>query len=129
MGIINSRAINMRSLFKTFLSMTALSVNASHYPFVGKNRDATEIVRDDGSVAVKMNALKAPYDKYDSPIDKKASYGPEMTLYEKAVETIYGKSLEKMDFERSVDEYLYGKRINSKSKKRLGDSHVVAVLD
>ena len=67
----------MRSLFKTFLSVAALSVTSAHYPFIGKNRDATEIVREDGSVAVKMNAIDAPYDKYDTLVDKKTSFKPE----------------------------------------------------
>ena len=118
----------MRSIFKAFLSVAAFTVTSAHYPFVGKHSDANEIVRDDGSVAVKMKALKAPYDKYESFIDKKASYTPAKTFYEKAIETIYGKSLEKLDFEHSVDQYLSGRK-SSNSKKRLGDSHVVAVLD
>ena len=104
----------MRSLFKTFLSVAALSVTSAHYPFVGQNRDATEIVRDDGSVAVKMNAQKAPYNKYETLTDKKASYSSTSSLYEKTIETIYGKSLKKLDFERSVDEFLHGKSRSSK---------------
>ena len=118
----------MRSLFKTFLSVAALSVTSAHYPFVGQHSEKNEIVRDDGSVAVKMKAHKAPYDKYESLIDKKASYKPTLSFYEKIKETIYGKSLEKLDFERSVDAYLSPGKY-SKSKKRLGDAHVVAVLD
>ena len=44
----------MRSLFKAFLSVAALSETSARYPFVGKHADVNEIVRDDGSVAVKM---------------------------------------------------------------------------
>ena len=66
----------MRSLFKTFMSVAVLSVTNADNPFVGKHADATEIVRDDGSVAVKMNAIKAPYDKYESLIDKRTSFTP-----------------------------------------------------
>ena len=66
----------MRSLLKTFMSVAALSVTHAHNPFVGKHADASEIVRDDGSVAVKMNGVKAPYDKYDALIDKRTSFTP-----------------------------------------------------
>ena len=39
--------------------------------------ECSEIVREDGSVAVKMNAIDAPYDKYDTLVDKKTSFKPE----------------------------------------------------
>ena len=44
----------MRSLFKAFLSVAALTGTSARYPFVGKHADANEIVREEGSVAVKM---------------------------------------------------------------------------
>lgn len=55
----------MRSLFKTFMSVAAFSATDARNPFVGKHANATEILRDDGSVAIKMNAISAPYDKFD----------------------------------------------------------------
>ena len=119
----------MRSLFKAFLTGTTFSVASGRYPFVGEHADATEIRREDGSMAVKMNAFTQPYDKYSSLIDRTASYKPKKSFYENTIETAFGKSLEKMDFERSVDNFLAAKTRSSKSKKRLGDSHVVAVLD
>jgi len=94
------------------MSVAALSVASARYPFVGQQADANEILRDDGSVAVKMTAKQAPYDKYDSMIDRKASYGPTLSPYEKTIETLFGKSLEKMDFEHSVEKYL---RANTRS--------------
>ena len=48
----------MRNSFKTFLLVAALTLSAARHPFVGKNKDLDSIVRDDGSVAVKMNAKK-----------------------------------------------------------------------
>ena len=52
-----------------------------------------------------------------------------MSLYEKTIKTTFGKSLEKMDFEHSVENFLEKGKKSARTKKRLGDSHVVAVLD
>ena len=119
----------MRFTFKTFLVAAAMALAAARHPFVGKNKDADSIVRDDGSVAVKMKATKSPAGKFSQFIDRRSSYPPKLSIYEKTIETLYGKSLEKLDFEDSVDRYLSKHRKNSSQGKRLGDGHIVAVLD
>ena len=70
----------MRNSFKTFLLVAALTLSAARHPFVGKNKDLDSIVRDDGSVAVKMNAKKQPFDRYDKFINTRTSYTPELSL-------------------------------------------------
>ena len=103
----------MRNLFKTFLLVATIAITSARHPFVGKNKDAESIMRDDGSVAVKMKPLKTPFDRYDKFINKRNSYTPELSIYEKAIEMMYGKSLEKLDFEDSVDRYLSKNKRNS----------------
>ena len=119
----------MRNTFKTVLLVAAITLSSARHPFVGKNKDADSIMRDDGSVAVKMKPLKTPFDRYDKFINRRNSYTPELSVYEKTIETIYGKSLEKLDFEDSVDRYLSKHKRNTNQNKRLGDGHIVAVLD
>ena len=119
----------MRFSFKTFLVVAAISLVSARHPFVGKNKDADSVVRDDGSVAVKMKAAKSPVDKFSQFRDRRSSHSPELSIFEKTIETVYGKSLEKLDFEDSVDRYLQKHKKNNAQSKRLGDGHIVAVLD
>ena len=48
----------MRNTFKTVLLVAAITLSSARHAFVGKNKDAESIMRDDGSVAVKMKPLK-----------------------------------------------------------------------
>ena len=86
----------MKSAFK-ILAASALAMHvAAHHPFVGEHADATSIVREDGSVAMKMTKKETKsLNKYSSLIDRTKTYGPQMTVFEMLKEHIFGKSEEK----------------------------------
>ena len=120
----------MPSLFKTIVGVAALSV-AQGTPYAGNNADQQTIASEEAGTAVKMSPVSRAYDKYDALLDRATSFKRPQSLFESTAEALLGKSLEQVDFERSVTNFLEGTNTHhSKSKKRLGDGRsVTAVLD
>ena len=96
----------MLTIFKAFIALATISATNAH-------RQIPDNTSRVDSVALSMTNSPSPFHKYDSLIDK-SSAKPPMSFYEQTMQTLFGKSLEKMDFERSVDNLIStnGKNFN-----------------
>jgi len=119
----------MKSTLRLLFASIALTT-ASANPFVGENMNASSVRREDGGFSMKMTKKQVgkTINKYSTMVDHSKKSGPQLSMYEQAVEQIYGKSLDKQIFERKTESLLASKSQEYRKEKRLGDSHVGSTL-
>merc|ERR1711971_1241999 len=124
MGIFNKSTLKMNRLFKTFMCVAILSiVYADSYSRSDTNRESAQV--ENRSISLNMNTARNTYDKFNTLTNTSTSYQKPLSLYENLYEVILGKSLEKLDFESSVTNFLDRTRVHN---KRLGQSSTVTSI-
>ena len=115
------------------LAATALAtLAAAHHPFVGEHADASSIVREDGSVAMKMTKRYTKgLNKYSTMIDRSRTHGPQMSVFDMLKEHIFGKSEEKQARENAVKMFVEknAKKMTRDGHKKLGQNHIGLTLE
>ena len=111
-----------------------LSNTASAYhPFVGEHAEESTVVRDDGTMSMKLTQRNGSYDKYSTIHDTKTQFQARWSYQDAIQEMLFGKTRAQQIYEQALEQKKNARtKISKNGRKRLQQDdtdHITAILE